>query len=126
MQPSLEREKAEAARHRGPSLVAVAIVYSLFVVAGVALPIAMAGGQHFPSPFDPDASRWFALYPAATLASSFFLFSSAVPLGIFTATASSRLQFLGMKVAGIHIALFGGVAASVALATSAFAAWALA
>src|SRR5262249_11855504 len=33
---------------------------------------------------------------------------------------------LGMKVAGIHIALFGGIAASVALATSAFAQWTLA
>jgi hypothetical protein len=30
-----------------------------------------------------------------------------------------------MKVAGIHIALFGGIASSVALATSAFAQWAL-
>jgi len=126
MQPILEREKAEAARHRGPSLVIVAIVYSFLVVAGIALPIAMAGGRHFPSPFDADASRWFVEHPAATLASSFFLFASAVPLGIFSATASSRVQFLGMKVAGIHIALFGGLAASVAIATSAFAAWALA
>src|SRR5262249_22044025 len=32
----------------------------------------------------------------------------------------------GMKVAGIHIALVGGVAASIALATSAFAQWVLA
>src|SRR5262249_12719053 len=58
--------------------------------------------------------------------SAFFLFGSAVPLVVFTATASSRLQFLGMKVAGIHIALVGGVAASIALATSACAEWVLA
>jgi hypothetical protein len=96
------------------------------VLAGVIVPTVMAGVQHFPSPFEPDASRWFSQYPAAALASSFFLFGSAVPLAIYTATASSRLQFLGMKVAGIHIALVGGVLASVALATSAFAQWVLA
>jgi hypothetical protein len=124
MQPTLER--SEATRHRGPSLVAVAAVHATFVVAGIALPIAMAGGQHFPSPFDPEGTRWFAEHPAAAIAASFFLFAAAVPLGIFSATASSRVQFLGMKVAGIHIALFGGIAASVALTTSAFAVWALA
>lgn len=112
--------------HRGPSLVAVAVVYAILVVTSVGIPTAIAGGHHFPSPFDPAASHWFREQPAAALLSSFLLFSSAIPLGIFTATATSRLQFLGMKVAGIHIALFGGIAASIALATSGFATWALA
>jgi hypothetical protein len=125
MQSGLERQSAEAARHRGPSLVAVAVVYAILAVAAVVAPTAIAGWRHFPSPFEPVASRWFVEHPNATLMSSFLLFCSALPLGIFTATASSRLQFLGMKVAGIHIALFGGVVSSVALATSAFAQWAL-
>jgi len=121
-----EKDLVRAARHRGPSLVAVSVVYAVFVLAGVILPTVMAGGRHFPSPFEPDAARWFAEQPRAALASSLFVFISAVPLGIFAASASSRVQFLGMKVAGIHIAWFGGIASSVALATSAFAQWVLA
>jgi hypothetical protein len=101
----------------------VTAIYTALVLAGVIVPIVLAGGEHFPSPFDAEASRWFAEHPSAALVSAFFTFCSAIPLGIFTATAVSRVQFLGMKVAGIHIALFGGFAASSALATSAFAAW---
>ncbi len=126
MDATLERRSADPARHRGPSLVVVGAIYAALVLAAVIVPAAMAGGRQLPSPFDPDAWRWFAEHPAAALASSFLVFCSAVPLGIYTATASSRVQFLGMKVAGIHIALVGGTAASIALATSAFGLWALA
>jgi hypothetical protein len=126
MEPTQERVNADPTRHRGPSLVVVATVYAILTLAAVIAPTVIAGGRHFPSPFDPEAPRWFAENPATTLASSFLLFCAAVPLGIFTGSVSSRLQFLGMKVAGIHIALTGGIAASVALATSAFAQWALA
>ncbi len=121
-----ERDVADAARHRGPSLVAVAVVHAVAVLACVIAPTVMASGHHFPSPFEPDASRWFEEHPTAALASAFLLLCSAAPLAVFTAAASSRLQFLGMKVAGIHIALVGGIAASAALATSAFAQWVLA
>jgi len=126
MEMKQEREGPDPARHRGPPLALVATVHAVLVLAGVIVPTVLAGGRHFPSPFEPEASRWFSEHPAAALASAFFLFGSAAPLAVFTATASSRLQFLGMKVAGIHIALVGGVAASVALATSAFAQWVLA
>ena len=126
METRPERDVADPARHRGPSLLAVAVVYALAVLACVIAPTVMAGGRHFPSPFEPDASRWFGEHPTAALASAFFLFCSAAPLAIFTATASSRLQFLGMKVAGIHIALVGGLGASIALTTSAFAQWVVA
>jgi len=34
-------------------------------------------------------------------------------LGVFAATATSRLAFLGVRAAGVQIALLGGVAASV-------------
>jgi len=59
-------------------------------------------------------------------AAAFLQLGSAIPLGIFAATASSRLQFLGMKVAGTQIALFGGIAASVFQALSACVGWVLA
>src|SRR5262245_28226257 len=126
MDPRQQRDGPDPARHRGPSLTAVAVVYAIMVLAGIGAPTMMAGGQHYPSPFEPDATRWFSENRGAALASAFFLFGSAAPLAIFTATATSRLQFLGMKVAGIHITLVGGLAASVALSTSAFAGWVLA
>jgi hypothetical protein len=126
MEANHEQQGRDPTRHRGPSLTAVAAVYAIMVLSGILAPMMMAGGQHFPSPFEPDATRWFSEHGGAALTSAFFLFGSAAPLAIFTASATSRLQFLGMKVAGIHIALVGGVAASVALATSAFAVWVLA
>jgi hypothetical protein len=123
----IERPPADASRHRGPSLVAVATTYvALFVVSLVAS-TAMAHGQHFPSPFaSPEASEhFFANNAAAVRVMAFLQFGAALPLGIFAATAASRVQFLGMKVAGIHIALFGGVVASMSLAFSAFTEWTL-
>lgn len=123
MQASAEKPSADAGRHRGPPLMIVAAVYTALVLAGVIVPLVMAGGEHFPSPFDAEASHWFSEHPSAALVSAFLAFCSAIPLGIFTATAVSRVQFLGMKVAGIHIALFGGFAAASALSISAFAAW---
>jgi hypothetical protein len=51
---------------------------------------------------------------------------SIVPLGLYTATATSRLHFLGVRAAGASIALFGGLAATTFLALSALAQWALA
>jgi len=121
-----EKDLTKAARHRGPSLLALAVVYAALVLAGVIVPTVLAGGHHFPSPFEPEAWRWFGEHSTAALASSLLVFGAAIPLGIFAAAASSRVQFLGMKVAGIHIALFGGIASSLALSTSAFAQWVLA
>src|SRR5262249_5174783 len=107
-----EKDLTKAARHRGPSLLALAVVYAALVLAGVIVPTVLAGGHHFPSPFEPEAWRWFGEHSTAALASSLLVFGAAIPLGIFAAAASSRVQFLGMKVAGIHIALFGGIASS--------------
>jgi hypothetical protein len=99
---SREKDLADGARHRGPSLVAVACVHVALFVIGV---VAYTRGR-----------------PIA----AFFVFGSAVPLGIFTATVVSRLQFLGRKVAGIQIALYGGFAASIGLSLSGLAQWVLA
>jgi len=119
-------DQRPVARHRGPSLLIVAIVYAILTSAGVVAPMVIAGGQHFPSPFASNPSHWFVEHPYAALLSAFLCFGSAIPLGIYTATVSSRLRFLGMPVAGIDIALFGGAAASIILATSACAQWVLA
>lgn len=124
---TLRRNPPEAASHRGPSLVMVAVVFVLLFVASLVIPTAMAGGQHFPSPFDPAerSARYFDQHAGAVQLAAFLQFGSAIPLGIFAATATSRVQFLGMKVAGINIALFGGIAASMSLAWCASIEWVL-
>ena len=121
------RSTADPARHRGPSLVAVAATYVALFLVSVVLPTVIANGQHFPSPFEQlDASdRFFAEHSKAVHLMAFLQFGAAVPLGIFAAAATSRVQFLGLQVAGINIALFGGIGASLALALSAYAEWAV-
>lgn len=127
MESIARKNPADAALHRGPSLLIVAVVYVTLFIASIVIPTVMSGGQHFPSPFDPadQAARYFGAHPGAVQLAAFLQLGSALPLGIFAASASSRVQFLGMKVAGIHIALFGGIAASVFQAFAAAVEWVL-
>lgn len=128
MQSTAQRNPTDPALHRGPSLLIVAAVYVALFLASVIVPTAMAGGQHFPSPFGPshENASYFVEHAGAVRLAAFLQLGSAMPLGIFAASASSRLQFLGMRVAGTQIALFGGVAASVLLAFCACVEWVLA
>jgi hypothetical protein len=127
MESIARKEPRNAALHRGPSLVIVAVVYVALFVASLVVPTAMAGGRHFPSPFGPadDSARYFGEHANAVVLGAFLQLGAAIPLGIFAASASSRLQFLGMRVSGIQIALFGGFAASVFEALSACVQWVL-
>jgi hypothetical protein len=115
------------ARHRGPHLGAVSIVYTSLFVATLVVTGIMTRGGHIPSPFQaPEASQaFFSQNPDAVRIGAFLQFGAAIPLGIFTATAISRLQFLGMNVAGVFISLFGGFAASLFIAISAVLQWVL-
>jgi hypothetical protein len=114
-------------KHRSPPLLLVAGIQFALFVAGLAAATALAGGAVFPSPFEPDPARaYFAAHAEAVRVGSFFLFGSAVPLGLFAATVTSRLAFLGERVAGVNIALLGGVGASLMLLVSGLCMWALA
>ena len=110
--------------HRGPSLFAVGLVYLGLSAAGL-LAALLAGGP-YPSPFDAGSVIWFPQHEGATRLFAFFMLGASVPLGIFAATAVSRLRFLGVRVAGVDIALFGGAAASLLTAIGALVAWVLA
>jgi len=126
----MERERQEnlnEARHRGPDLGVVSIVYTILFVAGLVVTAAMTRGSHFPSPLiAPDlAQAFFAKNGHAVGIAAFLQFGATVPLGIFTATVVSRLQFLGMNVAGVFITLLGGLAASMSSAISALLQWTL-
>jgi len=52
-------------------------------------------------------------------------FGASIPLGIFSATVSSRLKFLGVRAAGTDIALFGGFLAAFTMMVGASVLWAM-
>jgi hypothetical protein len=118
-------EPQRGRRHPGPSLLAVAIVFVTLFVGSLVVVAAMTHGGHFPSPLDPTAAAFFADHADAVRLGAFLQFGAAVPLAIFTATASSRLRFLGIEAAGTSIALIGGTLASGMAAVSALVQWAL-
>jgi hypothetical protein len=84
-------------------------------------------GASFVSPFAPaEQVRLFVTQsPMAVRVSSFFLFGSAVPFGIFAVTTVSRLRFMGVRAAGTNITLLGGLVATIALFFSGTVGWIL-
>ena len=106
----------------------LASVYAGLFLASLATAGILSSGGHVPSPFDPplDSFEFFFLHSRALRWSAFLQLGAAVPLGLFAATASSRLRFLGIQAAGTTIALFGGIGAAILLALSAAVQWALA
>jgi hypothetical protein len=114
-------------RHRGPSLLLLAIVFAGLFIASLVVVAAMTHGGHFPSPFEPTAATnaFFAENRDAIRFGAFLQFGASVPLAIFAATASSRLRFLGIEAAGTLITLVGGTLASAMGAFSALAQWSL-
>ncbi len=117
----------DAPSHRGPSLGALSIVFVTLFMASLVAAGVMTGGARFPRPFDPVelAHDYFTQHADAVRMAAFLQFGSAIPLGLFTAAITSRLRFLGMTVAGVDIALFGGFASSFLLALSALTGWVL-
>jgi hypothetical protein len=113
--------------HRGPSLGALGVVFVSLFASSLVVTVAMTGGARFPTPYEPVAlaQDYFSRYADAIRIAAFLQFGAAIPLGIFTATVTSRLKFLGIRAAGTDIALFGGFAASIFLVLSAGAGWAL-
>jgi hypothetical protein len=101
-----------ARHHASPHLGLVAVIFMVLFLAGL-YPVTMFGGTPYcPGPWEsPDVIvNFFRARPGAVLACAFFHFGAAIVLGIFTASMVSRLQFLGVRAAGVFIALFGGVA----------------
>ena len=114
-------------RHAGPPLPLLAVAHLLLFAASVFAGTLLRHGAVYVNPYSsPQAVQdFFANSPQAIRVSTFFFFGSAVPLGLFTATVVSRLRFLGVRAAGIYIALFGGIVASAALGISALYSWVL-
>lgn len=124
----MEKEQiVNEARHRGPHLGALSVVYAVLFLASLVETAIVTKGGHISSPFiSADlVQAFFARNGEAVRIAAFLQFGAAVPLGIFAATIVSRLQFLGMNVAGVLITLFGGFAASLFAAISALLQWGL-
>jgi hypothetical protein len=120
---TIDAERGE--RHRGPSLALLACVSVGLFVASIVLGQTMTGGTPYPTPFEPpeSARAYYGLHGDVVRVMAFLQLGSAVVLGLFAATVFSRLQFLGLTVAGVCIGLFGGIAASILLAVSALSTW---
>jgi hypothetical protein len=112
---------------RGPSIILLASVHIVLFVAGLVAESALRHGASFVTPFAPaeQVRMFFTQSPMAVRVSAFFLFGSAVPLGIFAVTTVSRLRFMGVRAAGTNITLLGGLVAAIALFFSGMAGWVL-
>jgi hypothetical protein len=112
-------------RHPSPPLGALAIVYMVLFCGGLYFVTSFSGGAHFPEPWSSaqTVAAYFQLHPKDALLCAFLQFGAAVPLGLFTATIVSRLQFLGVRAAGATIALYGGLAASFTMMCGAIVLW---
>jgi hypothetical protein len=111
--------------HRSPPMGMVALIYVTLFLAGMVVTSVMTGGAPYPVPYQPilDIQAYYTRFPDVIRIGSFFQFGASIPLGLFTATVVSRLQFHRINVAGVHVALFGGIAASLLLAVSALTNW---
>src|SRR5262245_33875983 len=125
--------------HAGPNPGILAIIYTLLFNAGLYFVISFRAPEHlaasatavppyFPGPWESaqTIATYFQAHPGAVLMCAFLQFGAAIPLGLFTATMVSRLQFLGVRAAGAHIALFGGMMAAFDIAISALVLWVMA
>lgn len=110
-----------------PPLPVVAAISTALFVAGLVVPVFLADGQRYPSPFEaPEALvSYVGSHADAVRFAALFQFAASIPLAVFTASVVARLHALGVRAAGPTIALVGGVLAAAAMAVSACAQWVL-
>src|SRR5215469_16432993 len=115
-------------KHRGPHLGLLAIVYTCLFNAGLYFVVSFTGGPHFPGPWEPAETivSYFRGHPGSVLWCASLQFGAAIPLGIYAATVVSRLQFFGVRAAGIYIALFGGFMTAFNIVVSSQVMWVMA
>jgi hypothetical protein len=114
-------------KERGPSPGILAVIYFLLFAGGIAYLLINAAGASYPTPYDPveKAQRFYGELADALRVQSFFIFWSALPLGIYTAFMAARLRGLNVHRGGINIALFGGIGGAVFTGISGLCTWVL-
>jgi hypothetical protein len=118
-------DTSEDVVHRSPPLGVLAVVFVVLFMASVAANFLMTDFAPYPVPYNPiqQLKDYYTRFPNALRAVSFLQMSASIPLGLFAVVMVSRLSFLRINVAGVHIALFGGLAAAVFMMMSALGAW---
>jgi hypothetical protein len=114
--------------HAGPNPGVLAVVYTLLFIAGLYQVTSFTGGPHFPGPWESAdmITAYFQAHARSVLMCAFLQFGAAIPLGIYVATMVSRLHYLGIRAAGAHIALFGGLLTVFDMAATSHILWAAA
>ena len=113
------------ARQEGPPLVVLATISGALLLAGYLVTGLGAHAFSF-SPGSGVASVVSELrHRDALRIGAVLSFASAVPLGIYAATASVRLRNLGIRAPGGTIALLGGLLAAALLMVGSLATWVL-
>jgi len=113
-------------RHQGPPLGMLAVIWTVLFCAGLAT--VLTGTPRFPQPgAAADAiAAFFVTRAMAGTVCAMLQFGAAIVLGIFTASAVNQMRFLGVRAAGVNIALFGGFTASILGLATSLAMWTLA
>jgi len=112
-------------KHAGPPLWLMATIHTVLFLAGL-YPVTIFGGEpYFPGPWESPAviAAFFQARPTAVEICAFLQFGAAIPLGLFAASITSRLEFLGARVAGVSIAMFGGITTAVMMMAASIALW---
>ncbi len=125
MYAATPRPSVPLQRHQSPPPGAVAIAFVALFCSGLYFVTSFNGLPYFPPPNAPagEIERYFLVRGPQALLCAFFQFGSAIPLGIFAAAVASRLQFLGVRAAGIDIARFGSWMSATVIAVSSSIMW---
>ncbi len=122
-----DSDVSRAEVHRSPPLLALAAVHVALFLAGIAAPYTLSNGASLPTPYTSVAhvQAYYMRFPDAARIAAFLQFGAAIPLGLFGVVIVSRLLFHRLNVAGVHIALFGGIGSAIFLGVSGLATWTL-
>lgn len=114
--------------HQGPRPGILATIHTVLFCTGLYFVTSFSAKPYFPGPWEPASTivAFFQARPDAARLCGFFHFGAAIVLGLFTATIVNQMRFLGVRAAGVNIALFGGLATTFNMFVSAFTMWALA
>lgn len=110
-------ENPAPTRQNGPPLLIPAIVMAAFTAASTALGATAARYT------DPNLLAFTQTHHTQQLLLGFFVFGTAIPVLIWSATVYRRLHRLGVTAPGSAIAFGGGLLAAAALAVSGLLTW---
>lgn len=109
----------------GPPPAPVAAVFAVLFIAGLVTSAALGGTVPSVLADDTAIQAYFSTEHDAVLAGAVLQFGAAVPLAVFACAVHARLHRLGIRVAGVTIALAGGLLAAAFAALSALFQWTL-